>query len=237
MISENLQQIRATLPPHVTLVAVSKYHPIEALQEAYDAGQRIFGESREPELRAKVAALPTDIEWHFIGHLQTNKVKYLAPCVSLIHSVDSERLLDEIERQAVRFQQERIQRFGAKGNAIDVLLQLHVAQEESKSGFLPTELIELLSSVCIAERWPHVRLRGLMGMASFVDDAEQWRNEFHQITACHRALLDGPLHAQGITAEQFSTLSFGMSDDYLVAIQEGSNMVRVGSAIFGPRQY
>lgn len=218
-------------------MAVSKFHPAEALQEAYDAGQRIFGESRENELKQKVAVLPADIEWHFIGHLQTNKVKYIAPYVSLIHSIDSERLLDEVERQAARFEQERVDRLGSEHAPIDVLLQLHVAQEETKSGFSPDELLALLSNVNIHERWPHLRLRGLMGMASFVDDAEQWRREFRTITACHRALLAGPLAQQGITADDFATLSFGMSEDYPIAIEEGSNMVRVGTAIFGARQY
>ena len=241
MVAENLKRVQATIPAGVQLVAVSKYHPVEALQEAYDAGQRIFGESRENELKLKVEALPKDIEWHFIGHLQTNKVKYLAPCVSLIHSIDTERLLDEVEKQAVRFADERKQRFADRPELSDgripVLLQLHVAQEETKSGFSPDELIALLSSVKIAERWPHVKFCGLMGMASFVDDEEQWRQEFRQITACYRALLAGPLAAQGITAEQFATLSFGMSHDYQIAIEEGANMVRVGTAIFGERQY
>ena len=235
MISEQLAKVKASIPEGVTLVAVSKYHPVEALKEAYDAGQRIFGESRENELKMKEEALPKDIVWHFIGHLQTNKVKYIAPFVSLIHSVDTERLLDEIEKQAVRFGQERQQRLGEE--TIDVLLQLHVAQEESKSGFAPDELIELLASTDIAKRWPHVKLRGVMGMASFVDDQEQWRREFRQITECHRRLLEGPLKQQGITAEQFSILSFGMSEDYPVAIEEGATMVRVGSKIFGARVY
>ena len=235
MIKENLQSIRATLPQGVTLVAVSKFHPAEAVQEAYDAGQRIFGESRENEFKAKAATLPVDIEWHFIGHLQTNKVKYIAPLVSLIQSIDSERLLDEVERQTVRFSKEREARFGSA--CIDVLLQLHVAREETKSGFSPDELLQLLDSVNIKERWPHVRLRGVMGMASFVDDENLWRKEFRTIKACQHALLDGPLKAQGITAEQFDILSFGMSDDYKVAIEEGSNMVRIGTSIFGNREY
>ena len=235
MIKENLQSILATIPEGVTLVAVSKFHPVEALQEAYDAGQRIFGESRENEFKVKVAALPNDIEWHFIGHLQTNKVKYIAPYVSLIQSIDSERLLDEVERQAVRFSSEREARFGDA--CIDVLLQLHVAQEETKSGFTPDEVLSLLESVNFVERWPHVRLRGVMGMASFVDNSDQWRREFRQIKACHQALLDGPLNKQGITPEQFNILSFGMSDDYRVAIEEGSNMVRIGTSIFGHREY
>lgn len=237
MIKEQLGEVRASIPEGVTLVAVSKYHPVEALQEAYEAGQRIFGESRENELKTKVEALPSDIEWHFIGHLQSNKVKYIAPFVSLIHSIDTEKLLDEVEKQAVRWHDERVARLGAAGEQIEVLLQLHVAQEETKSGFAPDELLDLLSHYQVAERWPHVRLRGVMGMASFVDAPEQWRREFRQIVACHKALLDGPLKAQGIGAEQFGLLSFGMSDDYLVAIEEGSNMVRIGSKIFGPRSY
>lgn len=207
-------------------MAVSKFHPAEMLMEAYEAGQRVFGESREQELRQKVEVLPADIEWHFIGHLQTNKVKYIAPYVSLIHSIDSERLLDEVERQALRC-----------NRTISVLLQLHVAQEETKSGFSPDELLLLLNNTHARERWPHVCLRGIMGMASFVDDTEQWRREFRTITATYQQLLDGPLAAQGIGREQFSILSFGMSDDYPVAIQEGSNMVRVGTAIFGARNY
>ena len=235
MIKENLQSIRATIPQGVTLVAVSKFHPVEALREAYEAGQRIFGESRENEFKAKVPVLPTDIEWHFIGHLQTNKVKYIAPYVSLIQSIDSERLLDEVERQAVRFESERVARFG--NPCIDVLLQLHVAQEETKSGCSPDELMQLLENVNISERWPHVRLRGVMGMASFVDDPDQWRREFRQIKACHSALLEGPLKAQGISPEQFNILSYGMSDDYQVAIEEGTNMVRIGTSIFGHREY
>ena len=241
MVEENLKKVKATIPDGVELVAVSKYHPVEDLQEAYNAGQRIFGESRENELKMKVEALPKDIEWHFIGHLQTNKVKYLAPVVSLIHSIDTEKLLDEVEKQAIRFEKERKARFDDRPTLADgripVLLQLHVAQEETKSGFTPSELISLLSDNDIAKRWPHVRFCGLMGMASFVDDQEQWRKEFRQITSCHRTLINGPLAEQGISAEEFATLSFCMSEDYLIAIEEGSNMVRVGTAIFGPRQY
>lgn len=235
MIKENLAAIHTTIPSDVTLVAVSKFHPAEMLQEAYDAGQRIFGESRENELRQKDEVLPHDIEWHFIGHLQTNKVKYIIPMVKLIHSADSERLLDEIQKQAVRFATQREERFGT--DMVDVLLQLHVAQEESKTGFSPSELIELMSNSDIATRWPNIQFKGLMGMASFVDDAAQWRSEFKSITACHKALLEGPLKAQGITPEQFSILSFGMSSDYKVAIEEGANMVRVGTSIFGTRTY
>lgn len=227
MITENLAKIRATIPDGVTLVAVSKFHPAEMIAEAYQCGQRIFAESRENEFRAKVEQLPQDIEWHFIGHLQTNKVKQVVPYASMIQSIDSERLLDEIEKQ--------MQKVGR--TSIDGLLQLHVAQEETKSGFLPDEIMTLLTDNRIAERWPHIRLRGVMGMASFVDDPDQWRKEFRQIKACYQALLEGPLKAQGIDAQQFSILSYGMSEDYPVAIQEGSNMVRIGTSIFGPRVY
>ena len=227
MITENLAKIRATIPDGVTLVAVSKFHPAEMIAEAYQCGQRIFAESRENEFRAKVEQLPQDIEWHFIGHLQTNKVKQVVPYASMIQSIDSERLLDEIEKQ--------MQKVGR--TSIDGLLQLHVAQEETKSVFLPDEVMTLLTDNRIAERWPHIRLRGVMGMASFVDDPNQWRKEFRQIKACYQALLEGPLKAQGIDAQQFSVLSYGMSEDYPVAIEEGSNMVRIGTSIFGPRVY
>ena len=227
MIKENLAKIQATIPQGVTLIAVSKFHPEEMIAEAYESGQRIFAESRENEFRQKVESLPKDIQWHFIGHLQTNKVKYVVPYASMIQSVDSEKLLDEIEKQMVKIGRD----------SIEVLLQLHVAQEETKSGFSPTEILSLLSSVDLQQRWPHICFKGVMGMASFVDDQEQWRKEFRAIVACHQALINGPLKQQGIDAEQFSVLSFGMSEDYPVAIQEGSNMVRVGTSIFGPRVY
>ena len=196
------------------------------MKEAYEAGQRIFGESREQELQLKWEALPKDIEWHFIGHLQTNKVKYIAPFVSLIQSVDSERLLDEIQKQAAK-----------NSRVIDVLLEVHIAQEESKSGFNPDELTDLLASVNIGQRWPNVNLKGIMAMATFTDDENQIRNEFRRLMTCYRQLLDGPLAQQGITAEQFAIRSFGMSEDYKIAVAEGSNMVRIGSHIFGEREY
>ncbi len=225
-VADRIQEVRRELPEGVTLCAVSKYHPIEAVKEAYEAGQRIFGESREQELRLKWEALPKDIEWHFIGHLQTNKVKYIAPFVSLIQSVDSERLLDEIQKQAAK-----------NSRVIDVLLEVHIAQEESKSGFNPDELTDLLASVNIGQRWPNVNLKGIMAMATFTDDENQIRNEFRRLMTCYRQLLDGPLAQQGITAEQFAIRSFGMSEDYKIAVAEGSNMVRIGSHIFGEREY
>lgn len=225
-VADKIQEVRRELPEGVTLCAVSKYHPIEAVKEAYEAGQRIFGESREQEVRLKWEALPKDIEWHFIGHLQTNKVKYIAPFVSLIQSVDSERLLDEIQKQAAK-----------NSRVIDVLLEVHIAQEESKSGFNPDELTDLLASVNIGQRWPNVNLKGIMAMATFTDDENQIRNEFRRLMTCYRQLLDGPLAQQGITAEQFAIRSFGMSEDYKIAVAEGSNMVRIGSHIFGEREY
>lgn len=225
-IAGNINDIRKELPEGVTLCAVSKYHPVEALQEAYDAGQRIFAESREQELKQKWEALPKDIEWHFIGHLQTNKVKYIAPFVNLIQSVDSERLLDEIQKQALK-----------NGRVIDVLLEVHIAQEFSKSGFDSYDLLQLLSTTVVAERWPNVRLVGMMAMASFTDNEAQIASEFKSLMLCYNTLLNGPLAAQGMSKEQFKILSFGMSDDYHIAIQEGSNMVRIGSRIFGARQY
>ncbi len=225
-VAERIKEVRSELPEGVTLCAVSKYHPIEAVKEAYDAGQRIFGESREQEVRLKWETLPQDIEWHFIGHLQTNKVKYIAPFISLIQSVDSERLLDEIQKQAAKI-----------GRVIDVLLEVHIAQEESKSGFDPEELIDLLSDVNIGQRWPNVNLKGIMAMATFTDDEIQIRSEFRRLMSYYRQLLEGPLAQQGITAEQFAIRSFGMSEDYKIAIDEGSNMVRIGSHIFGEREY
>lgn len=225
-VADRIQEVRRELPEGVTLCAVSKYHPIEAVKEAYEAGQRIFGESREQEMRLKWEALPKDIEWHFIGHLQTNKVKYIAPFVSLIQSVDSERLLDEIQKQAAK-----------NSRVIDVLLEVHIAQEESKSGFNPDELTDLLASVNIGQRWPNVNLKGIMAMATFTDDENQIRNEFRRLMNCYRQLLDGPLAQQSITAEQFAIRSFGMSEDYKIAVAEESNMVRIGSHIFGEREY
>jgi hypothetical protein len=217
-VTEQLNQIRSTLPSGITLVAVSKFHPVEMLSEAYAAGQRIFGESREQELKVKHEALPKDIEWHFIGHLQSNKVRAIVPYVHCIQSVDSVHLLEEIERQAARCDRH-----------IDLLLEVHVAQEESKSGFTPAELLALLSEQRPDERWTHCHFRGLMGMATNTDDEAQVRREFRSL----RTLFD---QARPL-CPTFDTLSMGMSDDYPIAIEEGCTMVRVGSSIFGPRQY
>ena len=205
----------------VKLVAVSKYHPVEMLQEAYDAGQRIFGESHVQELDMKQKVLPKDIEWHFIGHLQTNKVKYIAPYVTLIHAVDSMKLLKEIDKQATRA--ERV---------IDCLLQVHVAKEETKFGFLPEELREMLDE----GEWKelkHVRIRGLMCMATNTDDEVQIHGEFREV----KELFEAVKMRHFSTNEAFSELSMGMSDDYRIAIEEGSTMIRVGSRIFGARNY
>ena len=221
MIADNLQRVRATLQPGVELVAVSKFHPVEALQEAYAAGQRIFGESHVQELVAKQEVLPKDIVWHFIGHLQTNKVKYMAPFVSLIHAVDSLKLLREIDKQAAKVDR-----------VIDVLLQLHVAAEETKFGFTPDELLAMLD----AGEWrnfTHVRIVGLMAMATNTDDTLQIAKEFDRVnatfqTARERYFADNPA---------FKERSMGMSGDYLIAQAHGSTMVRVGSLIFGARNY
>lgn len=220
-IKKNIHEIRSSLPPKVRLVAVSKYHPAEALQEAYEAGQRIFGESKVQELSMKYEQLPKDIEWHFIGHLQTNKVKYIAPYISLIHGVDSYKLLNEINRQ------------GEKCNRrIPCLLQLHVAQEETKFGFTLDECDQLLAS----DKWKeleHVEVRGLMGMASNTDDMNQIRKEFHLLSHFFSLVREKYFSDR----ENFQELSMGMSDDYPIAIEEGSTLVRIGSRIFGERSY
>ncbi len=215
-----LEAIRATLPESgVSLVAVSKFHPAEAIAEAYAAGQRIFGESRAQEVREKHAQLPKDIEWHFIGHLQPNKVKYIAPFVSLIHAVDSLKLLREIDRQAARC-----------GRVIPCLLQLHVAQEETKFGFTPEECLSLLDD----GEWrtlKHVQICGLMCMASNVDDEAQIRTEFRRANTLFAEIKSRHFADD----ESFRIRSWGMSDDYPLAIAEGSTMIRIGSKIFGER--
>ena len=220
-IQNNIRKVLATLPDGVRLVAVSKFHPVEALQEAYDAGQRIFGESKIQEMTLKHEQLPTDIEWHFIGHLQTNKVKYIAPYVSLIHGVDSYKLLLEINRQGQR-----------AGRIIPCLLRLHVAQEETKFGFSPEECHQMLTE----GEWrtlPYVSIRGLMGMASNTDDMVQVRQEFATLKNFFSQVKEEFFSDR----PEFRELSMGMSDDYPIAIEEGSTLVRVGSRIFGSRGY
>ena len=219
-IQENIREILSTLPEGVRLVAVSKYHPVEALKEAYDGGQRIFGESKVQEMTAKHEQLPADIQWHFIGHLQTNKVKYIAPYVALIHGVDSYKLLCEINRQGQRV-----------GRIIPCLLQLHVAQEETKFGFSPDGCLAMLTE----GEWrtlPYVSIRGIMGMASNTDDIEQVRREFATLGKFFSQVKELYFSDK----ELFCELSMGMSDDYPIAIEEGSTLVRVGSRIFGERK-
>lgn len=219
-IKETIKAIHSQLPPQTRLVAVSKYHPAEAIMEAYEAGQRIFGESHVQELQRKAALLPQDIEWHFIGHLQTNKVKYIAPYVSLIHAVDSERLLAEIDKQASRI-----------GRKIPCLLQLHIAREETKFGFSIEELLHLLDSGAHLA-YNSVIISGLMCMASNVDDEEQIEEEFIRAHALFLTLKDRYFKHN----TDFAECSWGMSDDYPLAIAHGSTLVRIGSKIFGSRQ-
>lgn len=217
MISNNLQEVRHTLDNGVCLVAVSKYHPVDAVREAYASGQRIFGESREQELRIKHDSLPKDIQWHFIGHLQTNKVKYIAPYIAMIETVDSLKLMKEIDRQ------------GAKcGRVIDILLELHLAQEDTKSGMTLSDCLALLDGGEWREM-RNIRIRGIMMMASNTDDTEEIRREFLLARDFFNAVK--AKHFANDTA--FDTKSYGMSHDYLLAQQCGSNHVRVGSRIFG----
>lgn len=218
-IEQNLARIRSTLLEGVELVAVSKFHPAEAIREAYDAGQRLFGESRVQELQTKVPVLPVDISWHFIGHLQTNKVRPLLRLrPAMIESVDSQRLLDAIDAEAER-----------QGIVQRVLMQVHVAREETKTGFLPEELLDYFRS----RRFEHLKathICGVMGMASNTDDMERVRADFQAIAATKRAIAEAAPDLRG-----FDVLSMGMSHDYLIAMQEGATLVRVGSAIFGER--
>jgi pyridoxal phosphate enzyme (YggS family) len=217
-ISDRLHRILKTLPEGVQLVAVSKFHPAERLEEAYNAGQRIFGESRPQEMAAKAAILPKDIEWHMIGHLQTNKVKYIAPFVSMISSVDSERLIEEIEKQA------------AKNNRIiDILLEVHVADEQTKSGWSQEELDAYLATEAL-KSMEHIRVRGVMTIATNTDDETIIRRDFQRIKEIYESL-------KSRFGASFDTLSIGMSDDYPIALEYGSTMVRIGTAIFGAREY
>ena len=217
----HLHQILQTLPQGVRLVAISKYHPNEYIEAAYAEGQRLFGESHEQELRLKHESLPKDIEWHFIGHLQTNKVKYIAPYVTMVEAVDSLKLLREINRQAERC-----------GRVIRVLLELHIAEESTKYGLTLDECRQLLAG----GEWrkmKHVSICGLMMMASFTDDQQQIRREMQ--TA--RDFFDEVKAAYFADSEDFRERSWGMSDDYQIAIETGATMVRIGTSIFGPRVY
>lgn len=220
-IAENITQIKAQLPEGVSLVAVSKYHPVKQLQEAYAAGQRIFGESHAQELVAKAPLMPDDVQWHFIGHLQRNKVRQIMPIVSLIHSVDSIRLLSTIDKEAARI-----------GRSVDVLLQLHVAQEEAKSGFAVEELMQLAENGEF-QPFKHVRYRGLMAMATFTTDTALIASEFARVASTYATLLE----KQIFPGADFNQLSMGMSNDWHIAVEHGATLVRIGTQIFGPRQY
>ncbi len=216
-IRERLQAIRSTLPEGVQLLAISKYYPVEAIMEAYDAGQRDFGENKAQDLVAKQQQLPDDIRWHFTGHLQSNKIKYIAPFVHLIHSVDSLQLLKEINKHGVK-----------TGRTISCLLQIHIAQEETKFGFSTEECLAMLAS----EEWKelkNIHIRGLMCMASNTDDKEQIAKEFATV----KSLFDKIRDRWFDDDSEFDTISAGMSDDYLTAVAAGSTCVRIGSSIFG----
>ena len=221
MIKENITTIKSSLPEDVTLVAVSKTKPISDLQEAYDGGQRVFGENKAQEMATKFEALPKDIKWHMIGHLQRNKVKYLAAFVDLIHGVDSLRLLKEINKQAEK-----------ENRQIHCLLQARIAKEETKFGLPFDEIRTLLTSEAF-KSMKHVKIVGLMGMATFTDNEDQLNEEFAGLKNLFEELQEAPITSNC----DIKTLSMGMSGDYEIAIKNGSNMVRIGSAIFGARNY
>ncbi len=215
-ILENYHKIKAQIPANVELVAVSKFHPVEKIQEVYDCGQKVFGENKVQELLTKVNELPADIQWHLIGHLQTNKVKYIAPFIDTIQSVDSEKLLIEINKEA------------AKNNRIiKVLLQVKIAEEETKYGLEIAEAKEIFSNY-LEHQYPNIEILGLMGMATFTDNKNQVKSEFLVL----KSLFD-----ELSTFKKLETLSMGMSDDFSLAIECGSTSVRIGSAIFGVRNY
>jgi pyridoxal phosphate enzyme (YggS family) len=216
-ISDNLTQLRGQLPPEVLLVAVSKTKPLEDLQTAYDVGQRDFGENRVQEMAEKHAALPQDIRWHMIGHVQTNKIKDFVSWVHLVHGVDRLKVLEVLQAEAAK-----------AGRTVDALLQVHIAQEETKFGFSPEELIPLLTRSAL-QAYPNVRIRGLMGMASFTPNQQQVAREFAEL----RALFLAGKEQLGL--DYLDTLSMGMSGDWPVAVANGSTLIRVGSALFGSR--
>ncbi|QDO95587.1 YggS family pyridoxal phosphate-dependent enzyme [Formosa sediminum] len=219
-IQQNLNQIKQTLPEHVTLVAVSKTKPVSDLQEAYNAGQRIFGENKIQEMVEKHDMLPKDIEWHMIGHVQRNKVKYMAGFVSLIHGVENEKLLKEINKQAAKH-----------NRIIDCLLQIKIAEEDSKFGMTEAEALQILKSNDFTQL-KHVNIVGVMGMATFTENESQIKSEFTQLKTIFNTLKTHHKHPT-----QFKTISMGMSGDYQMAITCGSTMVRIGSSIFGVRNY
>ena len=218
MIEENLHRIKSELPSGVKLVAVSKFHPLEAILEAYQAGQTVFGENRPQELSMKAVQLPQDIEWHFLGHLQTNKLKMVLPYATLVQSVDSVHLLEAIDNWG-----------SANDKVINVLLELHIGAEETKQGFHEEEILDILFH---AEGYKNIRFCGLMGMASHTEDKEVINADFERIDTFMAYLVD--LFPE---LESFNQLSIGMSDDWPIAVQHGSTMVRIGTAIFGAREY
>ena len=220
-IQANLKEVIGQLPEGVKLVAVSKFHPKEAIEEAYKAGQRIFGESREQELSTKYEALPQDVEWHFIGHLQTNKVKYIAPYIAMIHAVDSYKLLSEIDKQAAKY-----------NRIIPCLLEIHIAQEESKYGFSFESCRQMLDKG-LWKQLKHVCIAGVMGMATNTDDENEIKKEFSSLTDFFHILKQNYFSQ----TDSFKEISMGMSHDYRIAIKCGSTLVRVGSKIFGERIY
>ena len=215
-IAERIKAISATLPEGVTLIAVSKYHPAEAIETAYDAGQRDFGESKAQDLTVKHQSLPSDIRWHFIGHLQSNKIKYIAPFIYLIHSIDSLRLLQEVNKQGIK-----------AGRRIPCLLQIHIAQEDTKFGFTPEECLAMLEDGQWRELH-NVEIRGLMCMGSNTDNEEQIASEFSAVQELFGRIKELYFPNDG----KFSILSAGMSDDYPIAIKHGSTHIRIGSSIF-----
>jgi pyridoxal phosphate enzyme (YggS family) len=219
-IATNLVELKSGLPQNCHLVAVSKTHSVESVTEAYQAGQRIFGENKVQELVPKYEALPRDIEWHMIGHLQSNKVKYIAPFISLIHSIDSLKLLEEVDRQGTKVQR-----------VIPILLQVHIAHEETKFGFSEEEVTSFLTSPALAAL-KNIEIRGLMGMATFTENTNQVRSEFRGLHTFFDKIRKSALPS----GHRFEELSMGMSGDYRIAIEEGSTMIRVGSAIFGNRK-
>lgn len=218
MISENLHRIKEELPPEVKLVAVSKFHPLSSLIEAYSEGQRAFGENRAQEFAAKAVQMPQDVEWHFIGHLQTNKLKLVLPYVSLLESVDSVHLLEAVELWCA-----------AKDRTVDALLELHLGAEETKHGLGEDEVRGILGG---AGKYPHVRIRGLMGMATNTADEAVVRGDFARIARLKEALAEEYPDLEG-----FTELSIGMSHDWRLALDYGATIVRIGTGIFGPRQY
>lgn len=220
-ITQNIQRLTAQLPQGVKLVAVSKFHPIERLQEAYDAGQRIFGENRAQELAAKAPQLPSDIEWHFIGHLQKNKARMIMPWVSIIQSIDSTQLLQLVNKEAARINRH-----------VNVLLQLHVAKEQTKSGFTIDEIFEAAEDGAFRDL-SNVTICGVMAMATFTDDMEQVASEFELVRNTFLTLRDKYFSHN----DAFKEISMGMSDDWRIAVEHGATLVRIGTDIFGQREY